>query len=167
MKEFLDRNVTMVGRGASLMFYFLAAATLFEIISRYFFSRPTFWVHETSILLCAFLFMLSGVYCVSDTSHIRITLVHDYLSATGKRVVNAISSACCLLLAAGLTWSGWIVAEKAWFHPTGVFQLESSGTAWDPIFPALTKLFVFLTFLLFTLLFLLRIGGTESDDEHD
>ena len=39
------------------------------------------------------------------------------------------------------------MVDKAFFAPTGEFRMETSGSAWDPKFPALIKLALFAALL--------------------
>jgi len=152
----LDRWIIWVGKIASYFFMVSAIIIFWEIVARYVFDSPTFWVHETTTLICAILFAFGGSHCIATDKHIRIVLIYDIVSGRIRYWLDALITFLCIIYAAGMTWAGWLVVQPAIFTPTGEFRLETSGSSWDPPFPALTKMFLFLVLILMLIQFILH-----------
>ncbi len=153
----LDRLIIHIGHVLSVFFLVSAIIIVWEIIARYVFNAPTFWVHETTTLICALLFAYGGSYCVAKDKHIRIVILYDAVSPAMRRWLDVLISLLCILYAAGITWAGWLVVERSIFTPQGTLRFETSGSAWDPPFPAYTKMFLFLMLAVMLLQFILHL----------
>ncbi|SLN46249.1 Tripartite ATP-independent periplasmic transporters, DctQ component [Roseivivax jejudonensis] len=113
-----------------------------EVVLRYFFNSPTTWAHETTIFLSGLAFVYGGLYCVARDSHIRVVLIYDAIPPRARRGLDIAISAVCALSSAMFAYAAWIMVGRAAFTPTGEFRLERSGSAWDPVYPGLTKVFL-------------------------
>jgi C4-dicarboxylate transporter DctQ subunit len=56
-----------------------------------------------------------------------------------------------------IAYAGYIMTNKALFTPSGVFRLETSGSAWNPITPAIVKTGLFIVLVLMTMQCVLRL----------
>lgn len=153
----LDRLIVSIGHVLSLFFLVSAVIIVWEIIARYVFNSPTFWVHETTTLICALLFAYGGSHCIARDKHIRIVIFYDAASKAVRRWLDIVISVLCVIYSGGLAWAGWLVVEKSIFTPQGVFRMETSGSAWDPPFPAITKMFLFLMLTVMLVQFVLHL----------
>ena len=115
-----------------------------EVILRYVFGNPTNWAHETTIFLCAIAFVYGGLYCTARDRHIRVVLIYDVLGPRARRGFDVAISLICAASAAMFAWASWTMAARATFRPDGTFRLESSGSAWNPVYPGLLKIFLLL-----------------------
>ncbi len=131
-----------------------ALILLNEVVLRYGFDSPTIWAHETTIFLCAMAFTYGGLYSSARNSHIRVVLLYDLARGRTKRVLDTIISVICLIASAFFASAAWTMVQKSLFRPDGSIHLETSGSAWDPPFPACLKMFLFATLCLMTLQFL-------------
>lgn len=132
----------------------LAMAILIqEVILRYVFNAPTIWAHETTIFLCGVAFVYGGLYCTARDRHIRVVLIYDALSPRWRRRFDVAISVISGAASAMFAWAAWTMVERAIFMPDGSFRLERSGSAWDPVFPGLSKLFLFLVLALMAVQF--------------
>lgn len=113
-----------------------------EVVLRYVFNSPTIWAHETTIFLCGIAFVYGGLYCAARDRHIRVVLVYDAVPAGVRRVLDIIISVICAAASAMFAWAAWIMVQRAAFRPDGSFRLERSGSAWDPVYPGLLKIFL-------------------------
>ncbi|TMV64448.1 TRAP transporter small permease [Thioclava sp. BHET1] len=145
--------------GAGLLFALgiIASALILlnEVVLRYGLDSPTIWAHETTIFLCAMAFTYGGLYCSARNSHIRVVLLYDLATGRTKRVLDTIISVICLIASAFFAWAAWTMVQKSLFRPDGSIHLETSGSAWDPPFPAYLKMFLFAVLCLMTLQFLI------------
>lgn len=132
-----------------------ALILLNEVVLRYGFNSPTIWAHETTIFLCAMAFVYGGLYCVVRNSHIRVVLIYDMITGRAKRVLDAVISLICLFAAAFFAWAAYGMVMKAVFRPGGEIHFETSGSAWDPPFPAWLKIFLFVVLCLMVVQFVI------------
>ncbi len=126
-----------------------------EVVLRYFFNSPTIWAHETTVFLAGVAFIFGGLYCTARDSHIRVVLIYDQLGPRLRRVFDIVISIVCALAAAMFTWAGWIMVSRAAFTPAGDFRLERSGSAWDPIYPGVIKVFLMVVLGVMTVQFVI------------
>ena len=120
---------------------------------RYVFNAPTRWVHETVVFLSAIAFVYGGLYAAAIDKHIRVVLFYDQLSAGLKRVFDVAISLTCLVASLFFAWAAWLSVERAAWTPQGDFRLETSGSAWNPPYPGLLKIFLFVILILLAVQF--------------
>ena len=113
-----------------------------EVVLRYFFNSPTNWAHETTIFLSGIAFVYGGLYCTARNSHIRVVLIYDAIPPGARRILDVCISLVCAAASAMFAWAAWLMVERAAFTPQGEFRLERSGSAWDPVYPGLMKIFL-------------------------
>ncbi|MEH6649880.1 MAG: TRAP transporter small permease [Motiliproteus sp.] len=153
----LDRWVDKLGNVVALAFMVSVVISFYEIVSRYLFDAPTMWVHETVIMICALCMAYGGSYCLARDSHIRIRILYDFCGARGKRVLDIFNGVVSLFYCVLIAYAASIMAEKSLFTPLGDFRMETTGSAWDPIYPALIKGGLFLILVLMGIQCLLHL----------
>lgn len=151
MGRLVDRAAYLFAAGIVLS----AAVLLMEVFLRYVLNRPTIWAHETTVFLCGIAFIFGGLYCTSRDSHIRVVLLYDSLSPRLRRVFNVIISIICAIASAFFAYASWHMVTRAVWTPSGGIRLETTGSAWSPPTPALTKIFIFVIMVLLVLQFLI------------
>jgi len=156
-KNRLDVWIDKLGNFVSYAFMVSVAISFYEIISRYFFDAPTIWVHETTIMICALCMAYGGAYCLARDSHIRIRVIYDVVGYKGKRVLDIINGVLSVFYCLLIAYAAFILAEKSLFNPLGEFRMETTGSAWDPIYPAVVKTGLFLVLITMTLQSLLHL----------
>ena len=140
----LDRWILRIGDLLSLLFVFTVAISFFEVLMRYLFNAPTIWVHETAAFIGGSLFIVGGAYALANNRHVRVVLVYDQVSARTRAWLDLFHSLAGLLFAGLLAWGAWTMVSNAWLAPWGELHLETSGSAWNPPFPALLKAVILL-----------------------
>jgi TRAP-type C4-dicarboxylate transport system permease small subunit len=153
----LDRAIAHGGQVVSYLFLLSGAIIVYEIIARYVFNAPTTWGHETTLFLCGLCFAYGGSYCLARDKHIRIMIVYGRVSAPVRLVLDIILSLVGVVFGGTLAYGAYLVAEKAWFAPWGEFRLETSGSAWNPPFPALVKGMLLLVLVVMTIQYILHV----------
>ncbi|WP_417768130.1 TRAP transporter small permease subunit [Stappia sp.] len=113
-----------------------------EVVLRYLFNAPTIWAHETTIFLCGVAFIYGGLYCTARDRHIRVVLIYDALPFSARRALDVVISLICMASSAMFAYAAWLMVQRAAFRPDGSFRLERSGSAWDPVYPGLLKVFL-------------------------
>lgn len=126
-----------------------------EVVLRYVFNAPTIWAHETTIFLCAVAFIYGGLYCAARDSHIRVVIIYDAVGPRFRRVLDIVISLICALSSVAFAWASWKLVSRAIFRPDGTIHFETSGSAWDPPFPAYLKLFLFFALIVLAAQFLI------------
>ncbi|WP_269583147.1 TRAP transporter small permease subunit [Roseibium sp. Sym1] len=126
-----------------------------EVVLRYAFNAPTIWAHETTIFLCGMAFLYGGLYCTARDRHIRVVLIYDNLPPSLRRIFDVAISLICMAASAFFAWASWLMVQKAAFRPDGSFRLERSGSAWDPVYPGLIKVFLLVVMAVMAVQFLI------------
>ncbi len=111
----------------------IVGATLYEVVARYVFIRPTLWANELSLFLSAIVFLVAGVYVMQRDEHLRITILYDAVPAGVRRVFDLVHLACVAVFCGGLAWAGFPSSWRA------LSTWERFGTAWNPPIPAVIK----------------------------
>lgn len=121
-------------------------ATVYEVIARYVFNRPTIWAYEIAYMAMGTNFLLGMAYALREKSHIRIDVVFMHLSPRKKAMIDCIGYTFLMLpFGFWLTWRLGLYALDAWF-----LGERSGESAWNPvIWPY--RLVFFLGFALLTL----------------
>jgi TRAP-type C4-dicarboxylate transport system permease small subunit len=147
----LDIWIVKLGNCVGWLYFAAVLISVYEVIMRYGFNRPTTWAHETTLMLVGIGMLWGGTYCMAEDRHIRVTVVRDAMGRTARRIVDVVVGLLNLLFCAGLAWAGYIMANKALFDPTGVFRAQRSGSAFNSIAPAVVKTVLFIVVVLMTL----------------
>lgn len=141
----LDRGIVSFGGIFSFLFAIATAVSIYEIIVRYFFNAPTIWAHETVIALIAACYLYGGMQCLAADKHIRIGLIYFGTSGGTRRLLDFVNGLLALFFAVAIAYAAYTMVDKAWWTPQGEFRLERSGSAWNPITPALIKMALLVT----------------------
>ncbi len=153
----LDRAIVWLGKKLSLVFALIVVVSFYEIVRRYVFDSPTLWVHETVTFAGATLFVLGGLYALATDRHVRIVLVYDAVSPKTQRWLRVVHHLCGLAFCAMMLYASWFMAKGAVRAPWGGWRLETSGSAWNPPFPAFLKVIILLAIIIMTVQFVLHL----------
>lgn len=169
--DWFAAGVLKLGHFFSILFVLSMAILIFEVVMRYVFDRPTIWVHETTIFLCAICFLFGGLHCVSRDRHIRIVLLYDAVSDRSRRWFDIVIYTICGLATAMFSFAIWPTVVKSFFAPTGELRMIRSGSAWNPAFPTYLRAFLFTVLVAMTIQFAIfvinRIRGKRVKGKHD
>lgn len=141
----VDRLTHLISRVAMFITVIIVGIMCFEIVSRYFFLRPTLWVNELSLWLGGMIYLLAGLYVMQQRAHIRIFILYDMVPRNVQRVFDVISTALICIFAAAVIWGGYTEALQKFL------RWERFGTAWDPPIPATIKPLILITVALMAL----------------
>lgn len=153
----LDKLIVRVGDTLSLLFIFTVAISFYEVVMRYVFNNPTTWVHETASFLGACLFVFGGIYALATNKHVRVVLLYDAVSDRTRQYLNVFHHIMGLVFAGLLSYAAYQMTESAVLSPLGEVHLETSGSAWNPPFPAYVKIMIFVTMCVMTVQFALHL----------
>lgn len=153
----LDRAIVWLGKKLSLVFAVIVLVSFYEIIRRYVFDAPTLWVHETVTFAGATLFIIGGLYALATDRHVRIVLIYDAVSPRVQRWLRVVHHLLGLAFSGMLLFASWSMTKGAVLAPWGDIRLETSGSAWNPPFPALLKVVILVAVATMTLQFVLHL----------
>ncbi len=149
-----------VGTIASYFVLVIIAITVLEVVMRYFFNSPTIWVHETSEIIFAVMFLIGGSYAVIHDGHVRVDAIYNHLPDKAKLFSEILTFIFLMLYLSVLTYQGTDMAIES------IRQLERSQTPWGPyIFPviALVPIASFLMILQGIVKFISIISNFSKD----
>jgi len=132
--------------------------SVYEVIARYVFDSPTAWVHETAIFLVAAIFALGGPYALAKNRHIQIRLLGDMLSPNKRYWLNLLNILLGIGFCISIGYASYVLAFNATHTPTGIWRLQTSGSAWNSPLPAFTKVIILISVVLMALQLILRFG---------
>jgi len=153
----LDKAIAKISELFSLLFVFTVIISFYEVASRYLFNAPTIWVHETASFIGGALFVIGGAYALATDKHVRVVLIYDSVSQKTKHYLNIFHHLAGLLFSGLLIYAAWQTVQNSWFTPWGDVRLETSGSAWNPPFPALLKGIILFTVCLMFIQFILHL----------
>lgn len=153
----LDKVIEWIGNKLSIIFLLIVAITFYEVFVRYLFNSPTIWVHELAMFLGGSLFVLGGAYALANDKHVRVVLLYDKVTPKTRMFLNIFHHMMGLIFSSMMVWAAYRMAKESWFKPWGDMQLETSGTAWDTHFPAYLKAIIFVTMVILTIQFMLKL----------
>lgn len=152
---FLGRWTQRVGIVFAIGIFCSAVVLFFEVVMRYVFNQPTIWAHETVTFLSATAFVFGGLFVAAQDKHIRVVLIYNMLSDKARRIMNILISIICMIASGFFSWASWSSVKRAVWTPQGDIHLETSGSAWNPPFPGIMKVFLFVILIALTLQFLI------------
>lgn len=151
----LGRWVDRLGIVPAVGIVLAMAILIQEVVLRYVFHSPTKWAHETTVFLCGIAFIYGGLYCAARDRHIRVVLLYDYVPAGVRRALDIVISLICASAAGAFAVAAWAMVKRAIFRPDGSFHIETSGSAWDPAYPGLIKVFLMVVMAVMAVQFLI------------
>lgn len=110
--------VTLANRGViaigAIALSILPLIVFYDVVARYVFNAPTIWATEISIYLLQMLVFLPMGVLVSESAHVRSTLLTDRLSARGRQVLQQFSLVMIIIFAVFVIKLGWQLTAHAW-----------------------------------------------------
>ncbi len=133
--KFTDKTSVIIGKTVSYFMVLVIISATIEIVSRYFFDKPTIWAYETGQFLFGGYFLLLGAYTLRYREHIGMDIVIAKLSPRKQAILNAITFVFAAMFCMVLIYKG---GQFAW---RSIKILEHSTSVWaPPIWPLKTAL---------------------------
>lgn len=152
-----DHAIAWCGRGAAWLIFIAMAISVFEVVMRYGFDSPTSWVHESVVMLVAVSFALAGPVALASNRHIRVRVLYDTVGPRFKLWLDRFNDLVTLGFCLGMSYAAYVMFWNASHNPLGEWQMERSGTSWNPPFPALVKGVIMLALVIMTLQALIHL----------
>lgn len=127
----------------------LILSMVYEVLSRYLLSAPTFWAYELGYMMMGAIFMFGMAYALKVRQHVTVDVLHGALPPRLKAAVNILGYCFFIPCVAWLTYALWGYMMRAYIGGEG-----SGQSAWNPhIWPYRAILVIgFAIFLLQTLI---------------
>jgi TRAP-type C4-dicarboxylate transport system permease small subunit len=161
--------VEKIGTVFAIGFLASMSVLIIEIVMRHVFDSPTLWAHETTTFLCGIGFVFGGLFCASRDKHIRVVIIYDIAGPKLRRFLDITISLICAVASGFFAWAAWLMVGRAAFAPDGTIRLETSGSAWNPPFPSLLKIFLLIVMVALTIQFVILavnymrgLGGKDA-----
>lgn len=132
IRKFVDRFIDVLGLLVGWITLFITLVIVYEVIMRYFFGRPSEWVHYISIYGFAYMIMLGGGYVEKSGSNIRSDMIISKVSKKTRAILSSISCLCLVIFCGVLLWSGWIA-----FWDSMISNRVQAGVLHWPLWPHL------------------------------
>ncbi len=133
----------------------ITCAIFYEVISRYFFNKPSAWVVQFSEYGLVFIGFLAAAWVLRDEAHVKVEMLTELLSPAARRRIFAITSWVGALMCGILAW---VSSTYTWeLYERGEMIFRSIITPKWPMLAVVT-----LGFALLCVQFLRRALGGEK-----
>jgi TRAP-type mannitol/chloroaromatic compound transport system permease small subunit len=123
----INRITFLQGKIVAFWIFLIMVIIFFEVVSRYFFNKPTTWVDETSRFLFTMYFLLGGSYTFFLGGHIRVEAIYMHLSARLKAILDLGTGLIFFFFMAILIWEGWEIFWRS------LINMERTESSWAPL----------------------------------
>ena len=94
---------------AAALFVASGAMLTYEVVARYFFTRPTIWAAELSQLCLIWGSLMGMAWALAARRHIRVTAVTVLLPRRGQMALEFLAMLAVALFSAIVVWKGWAI----------------------------------------------------------
>jgi len=122
-----------LGSAVAWVFFAVVLVTLYEVIARYGFGRPTSWAQEITILLCSVAFAVGGAHVQALDEHIRVTVLSERAGPGLIAALDVFGRLLGIVFLAGVVYGGW---RDAW---EALSQWQTTQSAFNSPMPAIVK----------------------------
>lgn len=146
----VDWMNNQIGKCLSFFYFFVTGVMFYEVISRYFFNRPTLWATELSCMVFGVTYVLGGAYLLLHDGHINADILYKRFPARWRALSDVLSSLVAFVFLGVVLWQGGIAAWDS------MEIREHSFSVWGPpIYPI--KMAIPLGAILFLLQVVVRL----------
>ena len=127
---FIDRVNEWCGKFIGSWILLMMGITVYEVVLRYAFNRPTFWAHETVEMLYAAYIILAAGYTIrhgASPAHIKMDVFYSRYSPRKRVTVDLIGSLAFFIFVGMLLWMGFTMAWRS------TLDWERSISTWAPL----------------------------------
>jgi C4-dicarboxylate transporter, DctQ subunit len=143
-----DRWIVKLGDIITWLYVIAVLISFYEVVMRYFFNSPTVWVHETTTAIVGMAMAYGGIYCFSNESHIKVTIVRDLFPKIWQKRIAIFVDFLVFLFSIGGAYAMYYMTSRAVINPAGDFYMQRSGSAMNSVWPTVTKIFILVVFLI-------------------
>ena len=107
---------------ATWLIMFLALIVGYEVLMRYAFNAPTFWVLQTAGYCLAFITFFSATKILQEDGHTRMTVVIDMFPERVVTVVNRITALASGVVCGILTWRTGLSTYEGYLWDLNIWE---------------------------------------------
>lgn len=122
----VDAAIDFIGKTASFLIYPTMLVLVYEVVMRYYFTRPTIWAHETSCMLYGAHFIIGGAYALQRGAFVNVEVLYIRFSKRGRAVLDLITWTMFYVFVGTLLWKS---IPWAW---ESFSVREFSDSTWGP-----------------------------------
>lgn len=127
--RFIDRITEISGNCFAWLMVPLVGAVVWEVVSRYFFDRPTEWSYDLTYMLYGSFFMLGAAYTLRRGAHIRTDFLWDNFSNKTKGWIDTLAYLTLFFPTLMLLF---FVGLEEFSHALSISE-RSEQTVWRPL----------------------------------
>lgn len=139
----MDTVNRYIGKYVAWFIIPLALITIFEVIMRYVFDRPTIWVWDLSLQIFGVLILLGGGYTLLVDKHVNIDIVQTSLPTRPQMIFKMLAMLMIMYFAIMLIWQGGIMGWQS------LMERERINSLWAPPIYQIKMLIPIGAFLIF------------------
>jgi len=121
----LSKLAAIIGAGLMLP---LIGSLNYEIVSRYFYNKPTAWAYEMSYMFMGSMFLLGMAYTLKVRQHVNVDILYNAFSRRGRGLADFIGLTVLLIATASMSY---VLFDHAW--EAYEFQETSGASGWNPV----------------------------------
>jgi TRAP-type mannitol/chloroaromatic compound transport system permease small subunit len=145
----VDKLTNSIGFVVSFTILAVIGIVTYEVVVRYYFHNPTFWVHEATQYTFAVYIAFAGAYALQRRAHVRVDIFYRMFPPRIRQIVAILIFTIFMMFSGILLWQIWGMTQSS------LRVMERSSSTWaPPIYP--------IKVLLFTAIILLLIQGTVT-----
>lgn len=122
----VDATVDRIGKIVSFTIYPIMLVLVYEVVMRYYFTRPTIWAHETSCMLYGAHFIIGGAYALQKGAFVNVEVVYLRFSPRTRAFIDLLTWSMFYAFVGILIWKSVPWALKS------VRLNEFSDSTWGP-----------------------------------
>ena len=111
LRAILDRIIDSLAVFTRVLVVLVMLVVCADVILRYFFNRPMFWVLESTQFALVFITFLGATWVLKNDGHVRMDIVINRLSQRTQNRINIVTSILCAVACLIVTWFG----AKVWW----------------------------------------------------
>lgn len=113
--KIIDTISTWIGIPISWLYMLLMLVMSYDVTARYFFSAPTNWAFDYSIMMYGTAFMLAGAYTLAQGNHVRCDMLYRKFPVRVQATVDLVIYFIFFFPGIiSLVWAGYYFAEMSW-----------------------------------------------------
>ena len=126
----IDSINNWIGKIFAFLVFLLLGVSIYEVIARYVFNRPTIWAAQILSILFVTMVVLGGGYVLLHNGHVRMDVFYSRLSPRQRAIIDVSTFIVFLLFTSMLAWK---TIDMAW---ASVKIREATWSAFKgPIYP--------------------------------
>lgn len=104
-----NRLTTFLAWVAAALFVATGVMLTYEVVARYFFTRPTIWAAELSQMSLIWGSLLAMAWALGARRHIRVTAITGLLGRGPQMVLEVMAMIAVAVFSIIVAWKGWAI----------------------------------------------------------